>query len=141
MRVFGPDVRGLRARAKEVEAALAEIPGTKDLHTDLQVELPHISVTPRLDAAARYGLKPGDIRRAAATIVSGDEVSDIHKDGKVYDIMVWSLPEYRSSVTAIRNLSLDTSTGGHVPLKAVADVTVEPTPNAIHVRTTRAASM
>lgn len=131
VRVFGPDVRGLRARAKEVEAALAEIPGTKDLHTDLQVELPHISVTPRLDAAARYGLKPGDIRRAAATIVSGDEVSDIHKDGKVYDIMVWSLPEYRSSVTAIRNLSLDTSTGGHVPLKAVADVTVEPTPNAI----------
>ncbi len=131
VRVFGPDVRGLRARAKEVEAALAKIPDIKDLHTDLQVELPHISVTPRLDDAARYGLKPGDIRRAAATIVSGDEVSDIHRDGKVYDIMVWSLPRYRSSVTAIRNLSLDTSTGGHIPLKAVADVTVEPTPNAI----------
>ena len=42
-------------------AALAQIPGTKDLHTDLQVELPHISVTPRLADASRYGLKPGDI--------------------------------------------------------------------------------
>ena len=131
VRLFGPDVRGLKTTAKEVEAALAEIPGTTDLHTDLQTELPHISVEPDLDKAARYGLKPGDIRRAAATVVSGDEVSDIHKDGKVYDIMVWSLPRHRSSVSAIRNMVLDTAGGGHVPLKDVADVRVVPTQNAI----------
>ncbi len=131
VRVFGPDVRGLGRTAAEIEEALAGIPGTKDLHTDLQVELPHISVVPDLEKAARHGLKPGDIRRAAATVVSGDEVSDIHRDGKVYDIMVWSLPRHRSSVPAIRNLMLDTPGGGQVRLADVADISVGPTQNAI----------
>ncbi len=131
VRIFGPDLQGLRDKAHEVEEALATIPGTKNLHVSLQQEIPHIQVKPDLTKAARYGLKPGDIRRAAATMVSGDEVSDLHKDGKVYDIIVWSKPETRSSLTAIRNLPLDTAEGGHVLLKDVADVQVRPTPNAI----------
>ncbi len=131
IRIFGPDLEGLREKAKELEGVLATIPGTKDLKTSLQVDLPHIQIDPDLSKAARYGLKPGDIRRAAATLVSGDEVSDIHRDGKVYDIMVWSKPKYRSSVQAIQNLLLDTAEGGHVRLKEIADVSVRPTPNAI----------
>ena len=29
------------------------------------------------DAAQSYGLKPGDVRRAAATLMAGEEVGDI----------------------------------------------------------------
>jgi CzcA family heavy metal efflux pump len=131
VRIFGPDLGGLRTQAAVIEDALREIPGIEDLQTDLQQEIPHIQVTPDLAKAEKYGLKPGDIRRAAATIVSGDEVSDIHKDGKVYDIMVWSKPSSRASLTSIRNLLLDTDGGGHVLLKDVADVSIQPTPNAV----------
>ena len=52
-----------------------------------------VQVKVDLDAARRVGLKPGDIRRAAATIMAGHEVSDIHEGAKVYDVMVWSTPE------------------------------------------------
>jgi Cu/Ag efflux pump CusA len=55
--------------------------------------------------------KPGDIRRVAATLVSGDEVSDIHRNSKVYDIMVWSTPDTRRSVADIRQIPLDTPGG------------------------------
>ena len=37
--------------------------------------------------AAGYGLKPGDVRRAAATLVAGEEVGDIFRDGKAYDVV------------------------------------------------------
>ena len=131
VRIFGPELQGLRQTADNVQGALGTIDGIEDLHTELQVSVPHLEVVPDLAKAARYGLKPGDIRRAAATLVSGDEVSDIHKDNKVVDIMVWSTPENRSSVTSIRNLLLDTGDGGHVHLKDVADVRVRPTPNLI----------
>ena len=30
------------------------------------VEVPHIQVAVKLEAAQRYGLKPGDVRRASA---------------------------------------------------------------------------
>ena len=35
--------------------------------SELQVEVPQVQVKVDLAAAERYGLKPGDVRRAAAT--------------------------------------------------------------------------
>ena len=131
IRIFGPDLQTLRDKAEEIRSSLETIPGIQDLHTALQVDIPHIAVHVNLDEAQRYGLKPGDVRRAAATLVAGTEVSDIHKDGKVFDIIVWSTPETRDSVTAIQRMLIDTPDGGHVRLGDVADVAVAPTPNAI----------
>jgi CzcA family heavy metal efflux pump len=130
VRIFGPDLTTLREKAEDVQQALSTIPGTSDLQIELQTTVPHISVTPKLAVDARYGVKPGDIRRDAATLVSGDEVSDIHKDMKVYDIMVWGTPDTRRSVTSIQNMLIDT-TAGPVPLRKLADVEVKETPNSI----------
>ena len=63
--------------------------------------------------------------------MSGQEAGDIFRDGKAYDVQVWSTPETRDSLTDLRQLLLDTPTGGHVPLEEVADVRIEPTPNVI----------
>ncbi len=131
VRIYGPNLDVLRAKAAEVHDALRGINGVVDLHTELQTDIPHIQVKPDLAKAAKYGLKPGDIRRVAATLVSGDEVSDIHRNSKVYDIMVWSTPDTRRSVADIRQIPLDTPGGGHVRLQDVADVEILPTPNQI----------
>ena len=88
--------------------ALRGIKGVVDLRTELQVDVPYISVEPDLEKAARYGLKPGDIRREAAVIVAGEEVWDLHVDGKVYDVIAWSTPSARRDVQSIRDLPLDT---------------------------------
>jgi Cu/Ag efflux pump CusA len=63
--------------------------------------------------------------------VAGTEVSDIHRDGKVYDVMVWSTPQTRQSPNSIRNLLISTPDGGTVRLGDVADVSILPTPNLI----------
>jgi hypothetical protein len=105
-----------------------------DLHTDLQTDIPHIQVRPGLSkAAAATGLKPGDIPPERRHAGVGDEVSDIHRNNKVYDIMVWSTPKTRRNVADIRNMLLDTHRpGGHVRMKEdVADVRILPTPNQI----------
>ena len=131
VRIYGPELDVLRAEAAEVEQALSGIEGLVDLHTELQTDVPHIQVEVDLVAAGRHGLKPGDIRRAAATVMAGIEVTDIHRDGKVYDVMVWSVPEARNSLSSVRQLLIDTPSGGHVALGDVADVRVVATPNVI----------
>ena len=131
VRIYGPDLGVLRSKADEVRRALSQIKGTIDVHTELQVDVPHIQVEVDLAKAQQYGLKPGDVRRAAATLVAGTEVSDIHRDGKVYDVMVWGTPGTRDSLTNIRNLLLSTPNGGTVRLSDVASVSVLPTPNLI----------
>ncbi|MGH8902286.1 MAG: efflux RND transporter permease subunit [Egibacteraceae bacterium] len=131
LRIYGQDLQLLRAKAEEVNDILAQIPGVTENHADLQEEVPQIRVEVDLTAARGYGIKPGDVRRAAAYLVAGEEAGDIFRDGKAYDVQVWSTPETRRSLTDIENLLLDTPSGQHVLLKDVADVRIVPTPNVI----------
>src|SRR3989440_934695 len=131
IRIYGPDLGALRTKAEEVRRTLSQVDGAADVHTELQTDVPHIQVEVDLARAQRYGLKPGDVRRAAGVFVAGNEVSDIHRDGKVYDVMVWGTPQTRNSLTSIRELLIDTPNGGQVRLGDVADVRILPTPNLI----------
>jgi Cu/Ag efflux pump CusA len=67
----------------------------------------------------------------ATTFMAGEEVGDIFREGKAYDVNVWSVPEARSSLTDVENLPIDVPGGGYVRLKDVADVRIVPTPNVI----------
>ncbi|BCW54708.1 MULTISPECIES: efflux RND transporter permease subunit [unclassified Arthrobacter] len=131
VRVYGDDLNVLREQAQRVKDILDGIHGTQDAHVSLEVEVPQISVTVNLAQAQKYGLKPGDVRRAAATLVAGEEVGDVFRDGRAYDVHVWSTPATRSSVTSIEDLPIDTPTGQRVRLADLATVALQPVPNQI----------
>lgn len=131
VRIFGPELEVLRGKAAEVRDAMTGIPGIVDLHVELQVEIPQVHVEVNLAAAHRHGIKPGDVRRAAATLVAGEEVGDIFRGGRAYDVQVWSTPKTRHDLQSIRQLLIDTPDGGHVRLADVADVRIVPAPNVI----------
>jgi CzcA family heavy metal efflux pump len=131
VRVFGPDLDVLRAKAEEVRTILADIDGVIEEHVELIKDVPHLEVKVDLAAAQRFGVKPGDVRRAASTLVAGEEVGDIFRDGQAFDVQVWSTPATRDSTSDIEGLLLDTPSGSHVRLGDVASVAVVPTPNAI----------
>ena len=82
---------------------MSEIEGIIDLHVELNEEIPQVQVKVNLEAAKKYGLKPGAIRWAATTLVAGEEVGDIFRGGKAYDVNVWSTPETINSLTDIQN--------------------------------------
>jgi CzcA family heavy metal efflux pump len=132
VRIYGRDLDILRLKATEVKNALAEIPGIIDLHMTFQEKIPQIEVKVDLERAHRYGVKPGDVRRAATTIVALEEAGDIHIGNRTYDVNVWSIPEARDSLTDIKELPIDTPYGGHVQMQEVADIRIAPTPNVIH---------
>jgi Cu/Ag efflux pump CusA len=101
------------------------------LKKELHVDVPQVDVKVDLAKAQNVGLKPGDIRRAAAFLMQGEEVGDIFQGGKTYDVNVWSAPETRNSVDKVSQLLIDTPDDGHVRLEQVADVRIVPAPNVI----------
>lgn len=131
VRIFGPELPVLREKAREVEDALRDIPGLIDLHLEQQVDVPQVQVKVNLENAARYGVKPGDVRRVVNIMMSGIEVTDIHRAGKVYDVFVWTAPSSRRNVDDIREFLIDTPYGGRVRVADIADVSIMPTPNKI----------
>jgi CzcA family heavy metal efflux pump len=132
VRIYGRDLDVLTQKATEVKEALARIDGIVDLHMSFQEKIPQIEVKVDLGKAQSYGVKPGDVRRAATTLVALEEAGDIHIANRTYDVNVWSIPEARNSLSDIRELPVDTPDGGHVRLEQVADVRIAPTPNVIN---------
>jgi CzcA family heavy metal efflux pump len=132
IRVFGRDLNVLHRKADEIRDAVAAVDGVTDASVEFQEGVSHVEVEVDLAKAQRYGLKPGDVRRATATMIESEEVGDIFRGGRAYDVHVWSTPATRSSLTSLRELPLDTPDGGHVALGDVAHLRVTPTPNVVH---------
>jgi CzcA family heavy metal efflux pump len=131
VRIYGRDLDVLTRKAREVKDALAQIDGIIDLHMSFQEKIPQIEVKVDLAKAQKYGLKPGDVRRVATTMIAGEEAGDIHIANRTYDVNVWSIPAARNSMTDLKEMLIDVPGGGHVLLQEVADVQVLPTPNVV----------
>ena len=131
IRVKGDDLDVIRETAEKVEEAIGGVEGVIEEHVELQDDVPQIQVKVDLATAQRYGLKPGDVRRASGVLLASEEVGDLFFGGRAYDVNVWSSPETRSSLTSIRELPIDTPSGEQVLLGDVADVQVKPTPNVV----------
>jgi len=131
VRVFGPDLAVLRSKAKEIEKEIADVEGIADLQVESQALVPQLQVRLRPDAAARFGLTGGQVRRAVDTLVKGTKVGEVYYDQMSFDAMVWGVPSVRSDIAAICKLPIDLPQGSYVPLGDVADVEIVPTPNEI----------
>ena len=132
LRIYGDDHQVLRREVMKVQQVVAGINGVVDAHAILPIEEPTIEIEVDLSAAQRFGVKPGDVRRAAATLLSGLQVGSLFEEQKVFDVVVWSKPELRQSLTDINNLLIDTPRGGHVRLGEVAEVRIAPAPTVIN---------
>ena len=131
VRIFGPNLTQLAVTAGDVRQALSAVNGVADLTVQQLTVVPQVEVRMRPEAAQIAGVSPAQIRDSMATLLRGTKVGEIYDDQKIFDTVVWSLPAVRSDLFAIKRLPIDTRNGGYVPLEAVADVTLAPTPNEI----------
>jgi Cu/Ag efflux pump CusA len=131
VRVYGPDLATLRDAADDVRSALSTIRGVLQPQVEAQVSEPTVEIEVDLAAAERHGLRPGDVRREASTLISGLAVGSLYEQQKVFDVVVWGGAATRHSISDLEGLVIDTPSGGHIRLGEVADVRIAPDPVAI----------
>jgi CzcA family heavy metal efflux pump len=131
VRLYGPDLEGLRAKAAEIGKTIGGVEGVTNLKVEQQVLIPQIEVRLRPDAAARFGLTPGDVRRAATTLIKGQKVGELYETQQINDVVVWSAANTRTDIESLRSLRINLPAGGDAPLGDVADVRIAPAPNVI----------
>lgn len=131
IRLYGPNLSVLRQKAAEVSETIAGVPGVANLQVEQQVDVPQIEVRLRPDAARRFGLTAGDVRRAAMTLVRGTKVGEVYEDQRIFDVAVWSAERSRNDLVSLGNLLIDAPMGAKIPLRDVAELRIAPTPNII----------
>jgi Cu/Ag efflux pump CusA len=131
VRVFGEDLAVLRSTAQDIQKLVSGVDGVVDPTVEQATVEPTIEIATKLDAARRYGIKPGDVRRTEAVLLQGIGVGSIFGKQKVFDVTVQGVPSTRKDVASVRNLLIDGEHGRHVRLGDVADVRVKDAPSVI----------
>jgi Cu/Ag efflux pump CusA len=131
VRVYGENSDTLRQQADRVRQLMANVEGVVDPRVEQPEVQPNVEIEVDLEKARRAGIKPGDVRRAEATLVQGLQVGSVFEEQKVFEVVVQGTPNTRRSVSDIRNLMLDAPDGGQVRLGEVADVRVRDLPLSI----------
>ena len=131
VRIYGQDLDTLETKAEELRTAMSGINGIQAPSVSTTTKEPTVEVRVDLDKAAAVGLKAGDVRRAATSLLSGIQVGNLFEEQKVFEVVVWGTPDHRASLDTIQALLIDTPNDGLVKLGDVADVRVAAVPSVI----------
>jgi CzcA family heavy metal efflux pump len=132
VKIFGPELEELRSIGQRVETAMKTVPGLVDLQLEPQVPLKQIQIEFDRSAAARYGLRVGDLANTIETALNGQIVSQVLEQQQVFDLLVWLREEARDDLGTIGNFLIDTPDGSKIPLSQVARVRYGTGPNTIN---------
>jgi Cu/Ag efflux pump CusA len=132
VRVYGENQETLTTLTEEIKEAITGVSELTDAKVEYPAMEPTIEIEVDLEKARQYNLKPGDVRRTAATLLAGIEVGSIFEEQKIFDVVVWGVPEVRNSIESVENLLVDIPGGnGTVRVGDVANVRLKPNPAII----------
>ncbi len=132
IKLYGDDLKVLRDKAEQMRAAIASVPGVKDLMVEQQTEIKQLQIVPQRDQLARYGLNSADVNELIETAMNGRTVSEIVQGERKFDLIVRLDDEYREDPEKLRRLSMQVPGGGTIPLSAVASIDEGLGPNTIN---------
>ncbi len=132
VKLFGDDLNEMFRIGNEIKAAIADVPGIADLNVEQQVERPELTITPRREMLARYGIALPAFREFVTVNMAGETVSQVYEQGKAFNLVVRADEDNRGSLERVRQLMIDDGQGRKVPLEQVAEVRSSMGPNAVN---------
>lgn len=131
IKVFGDDLNQLFKYGKQIKEITEKIDGVVDVNIEQQIERPELSIKPRRDMLARYGIPLKDFRATVQTALTGEKISEVYENGLPYDLVLTYDPSARSSIENIRDVLINTNEGP-MPLSSVAEIKSVTGPNTIN---------
>lgn len=131
VRIYGPEVAGLRKEARGIADALRGVRGVSDLKIEPQIDVPQIDVRLRPERAALHGLSAEKVRHVVQTMVSGFQVGEVYPQARSVSVVLWGDERARADLAALRRVIIDAPTGERVELGDIADLVVVSAPNEI----------
>ena len=124
VKIFGGDLATLEAKARQVKAIIAKVPGIADITVVRELGQPSLAVVPDREKIARYGLNVDDVNTLVGTAMGGKAASEVIQGERQFDLLVRMQEPYRRDMEAIKNLLIATPGGQHLPLSQFADIRV-----------------
>ncbi|MCE2968403.1 MAG: efflux RND transporter permease subunit [Phycisphaerales bacterium] len=129
--VYGEDLNVLRSLAKEIEAAIKPIPGTRDVAANREILITSLPIHYRPQDLVAAGLSPAAAAEQVQQALYGETVAEVNQGVRRYEMVVRLAESERDRIDQIMDLQLRGAGGAIVRLREVADIGPEKTSNLI----------
>jgi copper/silver efflux system protein len=132
IKVSGADLKTIEQTAKEIEAAVQRVPGTRSVYAERVAGGYFLDFVLKRPQLARYGLSIDDANMMVMTAVGGDNQTTTVMGRERYGVSVRYARDYRDDVKALRRVLLPLPNGqGQIPMEEIADVELVQGPSMI----------
>jgi Cu(I)/Ag(I) efflux system membrane protein CusA/SilA len=141
IKVLGPDLKGIEALARDIEAALRTVPGTSSAYAERIVGGYYLEIEPDREQLARYGLLIGDVQEVVASALGAETITTTVEGRERYGVNLRYPRDIRSDPDAIaRDVLVPIPNGSSVPLGQVAAVKLTRGPASIRTENAQLAA-
>lgn len=132
VKVFGDDFDTLVSLGEAIGAAVEGVPGAADVAVEQATGLPVLTVAPKREAMARFGINIVEVQDAVATAVGGSVAGSFYEGDRRSDIVVRLQDSLRTDVNALQRLPIPVGQGGYIPLGEIAELQLDTGVNQIN---------
>jgi copper/silver efflux system protein len=132
IKVYGPDLAGIDAVSREVEAVVRQVPGTTSAFAERIEGGYFLEIEPDRAALARYGLTVGDLQETITAALGGEPVTTTVEGRARYTVNVRYARGLRATPDAIaRQVLVQAAQGAAIPIGQLASVRITRGPATI----------
>lgn len=137
IKVFGTDLDKIVEIATEIEKIVANVKGAVQPYAERVSSRPYFEIDIDREAAARYGIKIGDIQHVIMTAIGGMELTRTVEGRERYPVRVRYLRELRDTPEALERIFVPSPSGEHVPMAQLAELKKVEGPAVINAENTQ----
>ena len=131
VKLFGDDLDQLITSGQALEEVVGSVPGAADVKLEQVTGLPVLSIVPRRDRLASYGVSVETVQDIVSTATGGQNAGQVFDGDRRFPVVV-RLPEnLRTDLDGLQNLPVPLPNGASVPLGELADISLASGPNQV----------
>jgi len=122
VKVYGADLFVLEASARRIADVVRRVPGASNVYPEQVTSGQYLNIVVDRVAAARYGIRVGDIQQIVETAVGEAVLTTTVEGRRRFPVRVRYAPQYRSDPEALGRVLVSASNGAQIPLSQVARI-------------------
>jgi cobalt-zinc-cadmium resistance protein CzcA len=131
VKIFGEDLKILKAKADEVARLAGNIEGASDIKIEKVSGQGYLNINLDRQAIARHGFNASDINDLIETAIGGKIATRIFEGQRSYSAAVRFPEDHRGDIETISNTLLTSPNGSKIALKDLAEIEIKDGPAQI----------
>jgi Cu(I)/Ag(I) efflux system membrane protein CusA/SilA len=122
VKIYGNDLAVLEQSARQVADVVRRVPGASNVYPEQVTSGQYLNIEIERQAAARYGVRVGDIQQVIETAVGETVLTTTIEGRRRFPVRVRYAPQYRADPQALGQVLVAAPNGAQVPLSQLARI-------------------